>query len=199
MQGEEKIIFSNLRKGDEDTFVYLFREYFIPLCACSRKYVNGKETAEEIVSETLFHIWEKRESLQIKSSLKAYLFQAVANNSIQYLRKKKKEKSLEDYLANTKLRRIEFPDSLLDEPMENLIIKKDLTDQITRAIENLPQQQKKVFKLKRFEDKKNREIAEELDISVKTVEMHLYKAMLTLQKVLKQYYPILIPLIVSVI
>jgi len=197
MQGEEKIILSNLKKGDEETFVYLFREYFVPLCAHSRKFVKEKETAEEIVSETLFHIWEKRESLQIRSSLIAYLFQSVTNNSIHYLKKKEKEKNLDDYLLNTQLSQIE-PATSLDKTMENLIAK-DFSDQINRAIENLPQQQKKVFKLKRFEDRKNREIAEELDISVKTVEMHLYKAMISLQKALKQYFPILIPILILVI
>ena len=86
-------IVSGLRNGDEKVYIFLFKEYYVPLCAYSRRYVGRKDIAEEIVSETFMKIWENRNKLKIENSVKSYLFQAVCNNSLYFLRKLKKEES----------------------------------------------------------------------------------------------------------
>jgi len=181
-------ISGKLRGGDQEAYIFLFRKYYVPLCSYSRRYVGRKDVAEEVVSETFFNLWRNRASLEIHSSVKGYLFHAVLNNSLSYLRKLKKEERLEDYFKDASEENIGFimtPDELASDSL----ILKDLTATIDQAVERLPLQQQTVFRLKRYEGKKLSEIALIMGISVKTVEMHLSKAMLALRKSLKEYLP----------
>jgi len=184
----EANILRKLKEGDEDTYVLLFREYYVPLCNYSRRFLGRKDLAEDIVSETFFNIWTKREILDIRTSLKAYLFQAVGKNSLYYLRKAKKEEMLEDYLVKHSTDNKGL-DKFTAETPSDLLLMKDLSEKIQAGIDRLPPQQQTAFKLKRYEGKKNREIAEIMGLSVKTVEMHLAKAMLSLRIYLKDYIP----------
>ncbi len=174
--------------GDEETYISLFREYYVSLCAYSRRYVGRKDIAEEIVSETFLKIWETRETLQITASIKAYLFQAVCNNSLNYLRKLKKDLVLDEYFLKTASENIGFA-TVIDEIEEQSLILESINEKIEEAVRLLPEQQQKVFRLKRYEGKKNKEVAEILGLSVKTIEMHLSKATLNLRKNLKDYLP----------
>lgn len=176
-----------LKKGDEKTFISLFEAYYVSLCAYSRRYVGRKDIAEDIVSETFFKIWENRKKLEIKTSIKAYLFQAVANNSLNHLRKLNREEKIDDYFK-------ESHDNIgFHEVSENLteqsIMMKELNTRIEDAVSQLPKQQQIAFRLKRFEGKKNKEIADEMGLAVKTVEMHLSKAMFSLRENLKDCLP----------
>lgn len=175
-------------QGDENEYVILFHEYYASLCRYSKRYVGRKDLAEDIVSETFFIIWKKRKKLDIKSSLKSYLFQAVYKNSLNYLRKQKKMDLLEDYQSLYIKRPEMFSGSTNDSPSDILMIK-DLGERIRDGVEQLSPQQKTTFKLKRYEGKKNKEIAEIMGLSIKTVEMHMAKAMLSLRNYLKDYTP----------
>jgi len=84
----------DLSIGDEETYIFLSKEYYVCLCAYSRRYVGRKNNAEEIVSDTFLKIWEGRKRLEINTSIKASLFQAVYNNSFNYLQKLKAENNL---------------------------------------------------------------------------------------------------------
>lgn len=181
-------VIKGLILGDEKTYISLFREYYVPLCAYSRRYVGRKDVAEEIVSDTFLKIWENRASIQINTSIKSYLFQAVYNNSLYYLRKLKNEAILEDYFLNAASENIAFS-TLADETPEESLVMDDINTRIEEAVAQLPDQQQKAFRLKRFDGRKNAEVAKIMGISVKTVEMHLAKATLTLRKNLKDYLP----------
>ena len=181
-------VIKGLILGDEETYISLFRTYYIQLCAYSRRYVGRKDVAEEIVSDTFLKIWENRASIQINTSIKSYLFQAVYNNSLYYLRKLKNEAILEDYFSNTASENIAFS-TLADETPEESLVMDDINTRIEEAVAQLPDQQQKAFRLKRFDGRKNAEVAKIMGISVKTVEMHLAKATLTLRKNLKDYLP----------
>ncbi|HBL77680.1 MAG: hypothetical protein A2W90_02775 [Bacteroidetes bacterium GWF2_42_66] len=184
----ENIVITKLRQGDEETFIALFRNYYIGLCSYSRRYVGRADIAEEIVSGTFLRMWEKHETLEISSSVKAYLFQAVCNNSLYFLRKLKNEEKIEDYFRDNSYENIATESSSFGLPEQSLLME-EMSDKIEEVINQLPSQQQKVFKLKRFENKKNKEIAEIMGISVKTVEMHLSKAMFSLRSSLKNYMP----------
>jgi RNA polymerase sigma-70 factor (ECF subfamily) len=181
-------IVNGLIIGDEETYIFLYREYYVALCSYSRRYVGRKDIAEEIVSDTFLKIWETRESLQINTSVKAYLFQAVCNNSLNYLRKLKKEEILDEYFLETSSENIGFA-SVSEEIDEPSLTMENINEKIEEAVSQLPEQQQKAFRLKRFEGKKNREVAEIMGLSVKTIEMHLSKATLNLRKTLKDYLP----------
>lgn len=181
-------IVNGLIIGDEETYISIFREYYVSLCSYSRRYVGRKDIAEEIVSDTFLKIWETRESLQINTSVKAYLFQAVCNNSLNYLRKLKKEEAFDNYFMETSSENIGFA-STSEEIEEQSLTMERINEKIEEAVGQLPEQQQKAFRLKRFEGKKNKEVADIMGLSVKTVEMHLSKATLNLRKTLKDYLP----------
>jgi RNA polymerase sigma-70 factor (ECF subfamily) len=182
-------IVEGLIQGQEEAYIYLFKEYFAELCAYAQRYVGRKEVAEEIVSEVFFLIWERRRTLHIRSSLRSYLFQSVYHNSISYLRELKKKETLLDYLERSFSEDAAFFFISEEESEQSLLLLEDLAEKIEKAISQLPPQQQKVFRLKRFEGKKNKEIAELLEVSVKTVELHLSRATLNLREKLNGLLP----------
>lgn len=174
--------------GDEETYIFLFREYYVSLCAYSRRFVGRKDIAEEIVSDTFFKIWENRTKIAINTSVKAYLFQAVCNNSLNYLRRLKQEPKLKEFFRETAFENIAFEEPLDEIEVQSLLMT-DINQKIEEVVSQLPEQQKKAFQLKRIEGKKTKEVAEIMGLSVKTVEMHLTKATLNLRQKLKDYLP----------
>ncbi len=186
MDLDETYILRRLNEGDDEAFNMLFRKYYGPLCRFACRYLGRPDLSEDIVSDTFYNIWNKRITLNITTSLKSYLFQAVCKNSLNYLRKAKREELLEDYLFKNSFHQNSKESIEHAEPSELLFLT-ELGKKIKFCVENLPLQQKTVFILKRYEDKKNKEIAEIMKISVKTVEMHLTRAMLTLRKELRIY------------
>lgn len=181
-------ILKGLSIGDEETYIFLFREYYVSLCAYSRRYVGRKDIAEEIVSDTFLKIWENRKQLEINTSVKAYLFHAVCNNSLNYLRKLKSERHLGEYFRETSSENLGF-EVPLEEIEEQSLMMENMSQKIEAAVMMLPEQQQRAFRLKRMEGKKTKEVAEIMGLSVKTIEMHLSKATLHLRQNLKDYLP----------
>ncbi|HZK95119.1 MAG TPA: RNA polymerase sigma-70 factor [Prolixibacteraceae bacterium] len=181
-------ILKGLSIGDEETYIFLFREYYVSLCAYSRRYVGRKDIAEEIVSDTFLKIWENRKRLEINASIKAYLFHAVCNNSLNFLRKLKAENNLGEYFKETSSENLGF-EVTSEEIEEQSLIMENMNQKIEEAVNLLPEQQQKAFRLKRMEGRKTKEVAEIMGLSVKTIEMHLSKATLHLRQNLKDYLP----------
>lgn len=144
------------------------------------------DEAEETVQNMFFNLWGKREQLEI-SSVKAYCYRAVHNECLNKIKHGKIKMSYaEDYKK--------IADQKQDSPAK-ILHAKELSAQIQEAIESLPEQCQAVFRLSRFEHLKYSEIAEQLGISVKTVENHMGKALKLLREKLKDYLPLLIWLI----
>jgi RNA polymerase sigma-70 factor (family 1) len=157
----------------------LFHKYYRILCSHAVRFVFSKEIAEDIVSEIFCRFWTDRTYAIINTSYRAYLFKAVRFSSYNYVKwelsKKRKEVDYES-----------LPDSIeAIAPAETLLLD-ELSGEISRIIEHLPPQCKAVFLLSRFENKKYREIAEDLNISIKMVEAHISKALGILRANLKQ-------------
>jgi RNA polymerase sigma-70 factor, ECF subfamily len=183
----EQNILDAIAEGDEIAFEGLFKSYFAELCIYASRFFDDVENAEEIVQDIFFNIWSNRAKLNINSSIKAYLYAAVRNTCLNLIKHKKVENKYREYFS----RQLQQ-----DELLENDWMKGDeLHDKITVTIEKLPPERKKVFIMSRFENLKYREIAEELNISVKTVENQMGKALQFLREELKEYLPILIFLI----
>lgn len=181
-------IVKGLIVGEEETYIFLFKEYYISLCSYSRRYVGRKDISEEIVSDTFLRIWENRDTITIITSVKAYLFHAVYNNSLNYLRNLKKEEVLDEYFLKNSSENIGFT-TFFEEIEEQSMTMEDIHEKIEVAVSMLPEQQQKAFRLTRFEGKKNKEVAEIMGLSIKTIEMHISKATLRLRKNLKDYLP----------
>lgn len=185
MQLNEQEYWQQVRQGDKKAFERLFNTYYSPLCNYAASLLKNIDDAEEVVQNTFFNIWNKREVLGINTSFKSYMYRAVHNDCLNKI-KHGKVRAL--YAADYKTSVGANTGGNGSEILEA----KELSSQITNAIASLPEQCGIVFKLSRFENLKYAEIAEQLEISVKTVENHMGKALKLLRAELKEYLPLVI-------
>jgi len=158
-------------------FEQLFREYFSPLCNFALGYVCDLDTSKEIVQEVFINLWNKKDTITSDKSVKAYLYTSVRNRCLNYIRD---HKNFRSYLLD-----VEIEDTEL--VIENQSMTQAETQvKIQQAIEKLPEKCRKVFELSRFDELKYKEIAEKLDISIKTVEAQVSKALKILREELKE-------------
>jgi len=163
------LIFKQIKDGDIRAFETLFRSYYEPLCRYAYQFVGGMETAEEIVQDLFYVLWKEKENLQIFTSVNGYLYRSVKNKSLQYL---EQEKVRDAY----RKMHIENADIETSTPQEELEYK-ELEQQIEKTLCLLPERRQKIFRMNRMEGKKYNEIAQELDISIKTVEAEISKVL----------------------
>ncbi len=157
----------------------LFRRYHRALCSHAVRYVYSREIAEDIVSDVFAKFWTKKVYNSINSSYRFYLFRSVRNEAYSYLRSEFKGlDSLENTDQNAS------SDSLRP---DNITQYEESYNRVKELVESLPPQCRKIFLMSRFEGKKHQEIANELEISLKTVEAHLTKGLNILKKGLKDY------------
>lgn len=176
--------FTNSDTNDQD-FDNLFREYYKSLRAYAYRYVNDPFIAEDIVQDVFFHIWDKREQLHKISSIRAYLFTSVFNRANTYLTHKK----LEENYQKQKLESSGL-DSYYQQQIDSVsesILALELEQQIREVINEMAPQCRKVFLMSREQGLKNREIAEQLGVSVSAIENHMKKALSMLRTKLKDY------------
>ena len=174
---------------DEKSFEILFKTHYDALVRFVYKYLNDLEESEEIVQDVFYTLWNKSDNLKIQSSIKSYLYQAARNKSLNIIKHNKVKQKHVESIKNSDLDYSEYSNMELEE----------LQSKITEALEDLPPKCRQVFELSRFEEKKYREIAEELNISIKTVENHMGKALGILRKSLKEYLPIYLALFLEII
>ncbi len=156
-------------------FKFLFDEYYRPLSVFAKQYVGDMDTAEEIVQEFFVRLWESRETLNIKVSVKAYFYQSVKNACYNYLNSKHRRMDVD----------IEMPVTAVEEDVLDRMIEMERKEKLFKAIEKLPDRCKKIFKLSRINQMKHAEIAEKLNISVKTIENQISIALKKLMKLKK--------------
>lgn len=162
---DDILILKQIRNGDETAFKYLFETYFSSLCRFAHLYIKKTGIPEEIVLSVFESIWENRDTIQIQISFKSYLFQAVKNRSYNYLRDN------ERYIITSNFS--EFEKFEEDYNFEF----RELTRLIEEAICSLPVKSREVFEKSRLENLSNKEIAAEMNVSVKTVEAQITKAL----------------------
>lgn len=170
---------SKINNGDVKAFEHVFRSHYSKLTLFANKFLNDVDIAEEIVSESLTDLWEKRESITFSSSVTSYLYKMVQNRALNYIKHQRIENEYVSYLIRNNLI-VECPEHECD-PYEE----KELAQQIRRAIDALPERCREVFLLSRFQYLKNREIAERLNISQNTVERQITIALEKLRKSLE--------------
>lgn len=164
---------------DLNSFELVFREFYQMLCSYAYRFVNDDDTAEEIVQELFYKLWEKRFELQVTSSLKSYLFSAVHNRCLKYIEHRNVETRYKNYY-------LLHGSEIDNEPQQSSNVT-ELQGIIERTLDSLPERCSRIFRLNRFEGLKYIEIAEKLSISIKTVEANMGKALKQLRRNLKQY------------
>jgi RNA polymerase sigma-70 factor (ECF subfamily) len=181
MDDNDAYLIDSLVKQDEAAFEQVFKTHFKNLHAYACTITREEAAAEEVVQQVFFKLWERSKGLSISGSIAAYLYRAVYNESLNYLKHKKVRSEYEQHFTHT---------------MKNESYRvgkkysaKELEVQLTRAMNELPEQCRTVFQLSRFEELRYREIADHLGISVKTVENHMGKALKILRTKLIEFLP----------
>lgn len=191
MDVRERLIVQKLRNGEQDAYRYVYDRHYVVLCQFANELVEDPFLAETIVGDVIFHLWEIRETLDINSSLRAYLMRAVRNRCYNHIASEKEKKEV-------RFSKIESEtqgwDALMpsDEQPLGILLEKELETEIIKSINRLGEECKRVFKKSRFEHKKNEEIATELGISVNTVKYHIKNALARLHQDLGKYLVLLI-------
>lgn len=167
---------SNPQKGCE----LLFRIYYPALCTHAVRFVYSKEVAEDVVSEIFYNFWKTQAYRSITTSYRAYLFRSVRNRSYNYL--------TNDLRKSDPLSAAVNPEAPESESPERIMQMDELLAILNQLIASLPSQCQKVFLMNRFEGLKSKEIAQELHISPRTVETHIFKALTLLKNGLKNQW-----------
>lgn len=176
---EEEILIERLKNNDETAFELLFRFYYSGLVVFASQFTFDLQESEDIVQNFYIRLWEKRSNLKSTDSLKSYFYQSVKNSCFNFLKHQKvKEQSINELLSLSE-------NNLLYDP--DLYIASELQKRVKRCIDALPQRNREVFKMSRFDGFKNDEIAKELNISLRTVETHISNSIKILKVELKDY------------
>tara|TARA_R110002124_G_scaffold127386_2_gene287345 strand:- start:69 stop:737 length:669 start_codon:yes stop_codon:yes gene_type:complete len=168
------VILNNPEKGIE----LLYRRYFQPLCSHAIKYVGSKAIAEDLVSEIFFEFYNAKIFERITSSYRFYLYRSVRNRCYTYLKTEVNRSETFDIKSEIAHSENETPESISQF--------EELYQDVQNAVSTLPINRRRIYLMNRFEGKRYQEIADELNLSVKTVEVQLYRANKFIRALLKE-------------
>jgi len=182
-QNSDDFLFDSIRSGNIEAYEGLFKKYYLSMCMVACRIVGDEDIAKDIAQEVFIRLWEKRETYDFEVTPDIFLYVAVKNRCFDYLRKQKKM-PVQDNLSAADHEYF-FRDILIEEETYRIV---------NEAIDALPAQSRRIMKLS-LEGKQNKEISEELGITVNTVKSLKYKAMDVLRVTLKDYYYVLLLLL----
>ncbi len=179
MELEDQAIGTLLSKRDETAFEQVFKTHFKRLHAYAFTILRDEMEAEEMVQQVFFKLWERNENLSLTGSVSAYLYRAVHNESLNYIKHQKVRSNHQLHIAYSMKNEVEHP--------AKEILRGELEKKIHSALNELPEQCRTIFQMSRFDELKYREIADKLGISVKTVENQMGKALKLLREKLVDF------------
>lgn len=179
----------NPLSGNEAAFEELFNTYFKALSVFAKKLVDDLEVAQDLVQDVFVKLYENRDEIEFQVSIKAFLYQSVRNKCIDHIRSQKTRTHHHEEI----FKRAQGDD--ID--TTDLMLQTELEQRIHGCIAELPEQCQLIFRMNRFEGKKNQEIAEELGISKRTVETQISKALKRLRTQIHDYIKLLILLSIN--
>lgn len=187
---DEELI-TRITESDSKALELLFKRYYPALCFFSNRFLNNKYLVEEAVSDVFLNIWLKRGRIKIQTSIKSYLYSAVRNQSINYL--KKKDYNFEDLEVVDKERIITSlsPDHFL--------FHEELKNEIEKIIQSLPDKRQLIFRMSRIDGLSYKEIAEILSISINTVQNQMGHAVKYLTEQLPRIKKLFVLLLASLL
>jgi len=165
MSSREQEIVNAIRNKEKSVFEALYKEHYRQLFAVAFRYVRNAPAAEEIVHDVFLMIWNKADQLVIQQSIKSYLYRSVVNSSLNFIKKEKTQREKQDVYMRVKTHDTPGGD---DEDQQEALL-----TNLENAIQVLPPKCREVMYLSRFGKLKQQEIADQMQISVKTVKNHL--------------------------
>ncbi|BAX78455.1 RNA polymerase sigma-70 factor [Labilibaculum antarcticum] len=188
---DEVIVLFNKKK--ESAFELVFNMYYPRLVYFAKEYVSYDD-AKNLVQDAFITLWNKKPEFGSESQLRSYLYLTVKNNCLMHLRHEKVRDSYNNQVAKQQQNQI-FQVALENIDTSELILN-EINAIVDATVEVLPPRCREIFVLSRFEGKKNQEVAEELNISLKSVEAQITKALKIFKKALIDYLPLLISFLV---
>jgi RNA polymerase sigma-70 factor (ECF subfamily) len=179
---QEAALIERLKAGEEAAFQTLFRDYYPLLCVYAKRLTGDADGAREVVQDLFVRLYEGRQTLPAPGSLKSYLYAAVRYACLNQLK--------QAYTRHQHHQQILYHAPTGEDT--DALVQLELEEKIWRAVQDLPKQCRKIFRMNRFEDKKNRQIADELGISVRTIETQISKALRLLRGALSDFLPLLL-------
>lgn len=173
----EEVIVSRLINKDKRAFELVFNQYYGIMVLYASRFMDTREEAEEIVQDVFVKFWEKCDTLSEDSSIKSYLYRSVHNSCLNTIKHEKVKDGYRQYVVQ-----------MMESSYQNDFDIKDPDEtrkRIHNEIDKLPPRCSEIFKLSRFEGLKYQEIADHLEISVKTVEVQMGKALKVLRESLQ--------------
>jgi len=186
MSNQEQIVVNGLKQGDNWAYKHIYEHYHALLCRIAFSFRKDGFLARMFVDGLIIDIYKRRETLAINSSLRSYLIRSTINDCLDHFKLKYTQKEV-------KLSSVQISDDHLlsiaeqtDSPLD-MLLEKELEQEIYLAVERLPVECRTVFEKSRFEGKKHQEIASELKVSVATVKYHIGNALFRLRKDLGKF------------
>lgn len=183
MKPTDKKLIKEIKKGDIKSFEILFKDYYEDLCVHATHYLKDLDLAEEAVQDVFFNIWKNKEHINIKQSVKSYLYVSTKNKCLKMIRSQNTANQYSNYIQNT-------PRQHVSTPVDELNVK-ELNLLIERTLKELPDKAREIFKMNRFQGLKYTEIADRLSISVKTVEANMGKALKIFRRNLNEFLKVI--------
>ncbi len=165
----------------------LFMNNYVGLCVYAGRIVKDKSVAEELVQDTFYKLWEKRDTLQIQESLVAYLFRSLQNNCLNYLKHAKVVSKFNQSVIQKNLE-AEYFLNISQETGLSVYLAQELEGRIHEAIEQLPEQCREIFIMSRFDGLKHHDIARKKKITVNTVQKQISIALKKIKVALEEYF-----------
>jgi RNA polymerase sigma-70 factor, ECF subfamily len=175
----ENNLVSDILQGDKSAFSLIFRHYYADMVLFAHTFVKDQAVSEEIAQEAFVKLWENRQTIVITSSLKSFLLKSIQNRCLDHL----KHSVIKNRYESSVLQN----NCILENDTENYVLYSELQDGLEKAIGQMPEEISSVFRMNRFEGRTYAEIARDLNVSVRTIEVRMGKALTFLRKNLKDY------------
>jgi RNA polymerase sigma-70 factor (ECF subfamily) len=190
VEQDELELIDQVTKGSKTAFERFFKTYYAGLHAYAYVMLRDEVMAEEVVQQVFYKLWEKREQLNIHTSIKAFLYRSVYNECLNFLKHQKHMKMHEDH-------QLYVAAYSHQERADDRVALTELQARLQTAMNALPEQCRNIFYMNRIEELKYREIADQLGLSIKTVEAQISKALRILRTKLADLLPVITALLLN--
>ncbi|MDN5211971.1 RNA polymerase sigma-70 factor [Fulvivirgaceae bacterium BMA12] len=176
-----------IEEDDLDAFERIYKMYEKQLGQYAFQFTKSRFISDEIIQDVFFKLWLHRKSLRKDGNIKAYLYRMVRNRSLNYIRDAVQHEDLAEVLKKDALRARDQAD--------DLVISMDLDNLMDSILERLPERKRNIYQLSRQQGKSNGEIAKQLGITIKTVENHIWEALLIIKKHVERHLYLILALL----
>ncbi len=181
---DDKELFNGLKQGDRKAFSDLFRKYYADLCLFAGRFLGSQEAAEDVVQSVFLKLWAERSRIVVRTSFRSFLLRSIQNSCLDELKHAEVIRGHQEQVLST--------DVLEEVDVENYVLYSDLASHLSVAIDQLPPSYREAFLLSRREGLKYKEIAEQLGVSERVVEVRIGKALVLLREHLKEFLLVLL-------